>query len=694
MSATSSTATSTSPSSLVTTPATPSSATAPGSSPATTVSSSASPASSGPEQNAPVDLGTTSKPQPLRIPTVPAPMRPPPRASGITALSAVRGGQTLTTRPAALLAVPKAGTTAGQVGQVNLAVMQSQQAATVASGAPQSVNKVTVLTSTTPPAKAGTPLTAPVPRATATTIVRPPTSQFPVSIRTPSSASSPAIGTTSIRLTTTGSGAAAAGGAAGAGGQPVQFVPVSLSTTTLRPQAGAAAPGTASINVRPGTVAGAINVRPAGAGFRPATSISDAVRVTLVQSPAGAGVSRANNPGAGGATLTPTGASGFYKPVTISTGQPKLSPTGQPVRIGPVPTATRMTVVPAGAAGTGPSGATLQTVNLAPTSHINVPLAPNVLTSGGKGGAGATIQGRAIPAGKIITAAATSQAGVTIQKTGTAAVTVSQPGPGGNLTQPRTISLPYGATQVAAISKPISQAIPVARVVPQPLTSATSGGAGGANLVTITTTQAPPTGSIATVATGVPQPGSVYIARAGSQTLQPVAINLTSTTVPGGSQQPPSISLTSKIRGATLTQQSISLPTQPARLVSLQQPAVQQQQQQQQQALEAGGHDMARLIPSSPRPSILRRREGDRDHGKRKQLLIFFELPVTMFIFQTHLHRDRTAGMTMPEAPPLDPRHCRQPRHLESLEKRPETFLEAKNRISSRVPERNQGSKR
>ena len=118
-----------------------------------------------------------------------------------------------------------------------------------------------------------------------------------------------------------------------------------------------------------------------------------------------------------------------------------------------------------------PTATPLQTVGLPPTSQqINVPL-----------GSGGT---RAITAGKLIsvTGAGTGPSGpgptnpppgVTIQKS---TIPVSSP-------SPRTISLPYGAptpvaTGVATLPKPVSQAIPVARVCPQP----------GPNVVTITTT--------------------------------------------------------------------------------------------------------------------------------------------------------------------------------------------------------------
>ena len=99
---------------------------------------------------------------------------------------------------------------------------------------------------------------------------------------------------------------------------------------------------------------------------------------------------------------------------------------------GPVGPGSRMTVLPANAPGS------LQAVSLAPTSQINVPLAPGA---------------RAITAGKLINVPSGSGVGgmppsgggppgVTIQKT-------SIP-----VTSPRTISLPYGAAaQVAAIPK-------------------------------------------------------------------------------------------------------------------------------------------------------------------------------------------------------------------------------------------------
>ena len=99
-------------------------------------------------------------------------------------------------------------------------------------------------------------------------------------------------------------------------------------------------------------------------------------------------------------------------------------------------------------------------------------------------------------------------------------------------TIPRTISLPYGTTtQVSAISKPagnqIGQAIPVARVCPQPLSISSANS--GPNLVTITSSVASETstGSNPTL------PANVYVARApassSQQIGQPLAINLTST---------------------------------------------------------------------------------------------------------------------------------------------------------------------
>ena len=182
------------------------------------------------EQNQPVDLVTNK--QPLRIPTVPRPNlnlavgpRPPsssgPGAGPVAILGAAPNhppggggsGGGLQRGPVSrppLLAVPKATT---QQQQVNFAVMN---------------NKVTVLTST-PPAK-GTPLTAgTVPRATATTIIRPPTS-FPLTMKTPSSVGPsmvPGSGNTSIRLTTATPAASAS----------VQLVPMNIAAN-IRPQGG------------------------------------------------------------------------------------------------------------------------------------------------------------------------------------------------------------------------------------------------------------------------------------------------------------------------------------------------------------------------------------------------------------------------------------------------------------------------
>ena len=478
-----------------------------------TSSGGATPTGTPVDLSQPVDLATTSK-QPLRIPTVPRPtLNPAPRTTGGVA---ILGGPTPLRAqqpgPRPLLAVPKATT----AQQVNLAVM---------------TNKVTVLTST-PPAKA-TPLTgANVPRATATTIIRPPTS-YPMNkgLGTATPIGGVAGGATSIRLTTA---------TPAQGPSSVQLVPMSLPAT-IRPQS-------AGPVVRPAGMP--VSTRGGPSPFRTAP-ISDAVRVTLVQSPVPSK-----------ASPVPTTTAGFYKQVTITPpgGQKIASPNqvqSNAMRI-PAGSNTRMTVLPA---------APLQTVSLAPTSQqINVPMAPGA---------------RAISSGKIISVPGNATAGpppatpqgVTIQK---ASIPVSSQ-------SPRTISLPYGAaTQVAAISKPVSQAIPVARVCPQP------------NVVTITTT----TGNIV-AGSG----NSVFIARtgtagsAGGSGGQPVAINLSS-------NQTLNLSKPNLAGGAT----KISVPAgQQARLVNLPSTVAQTVQQQ---AVEEGGIKAA----SSPsRPSILRRREGERD---------------------------------------------------------------------------------
>ena len=493
-----------------------------------------------PDQNQPVDLATNKAPQPLRIPSVPRstltpqPVRPP-IGGGLAILGTPTGVTPIRTPARPLIAVPKPSTTAQQM---NYAMVS---------------NKVTVLTSN-PPAKAA-PLPGNMPRATATTIIRPPTS-FPLTMKTPSSVPIGAPGSgTSIRLTTAATPTNAAS---------VQLVPMTIAAANLRPQGGL------PTTVRP---AGAI---PASRGptFRPTvvSTMSDAVRVTLVQSPANA--SKAPPMGGGAATITST-TPNYYKQVTITPPNPQKitaappAPSGPTMRIGGagLPAGTsRMTVLPANAAG---PGGPLQTVSLAPaSSQINVPLAP--------GTAKAITAGRIInvPTAAGVSPSGTTPTGVTIQK---AAIPV---------TSPRTISLPYGTTQVAAIPKPVSQAIPVARVVPQP------------NVVTITTTVGgalPPSG----------QPGSVYIARTSNPVGQPMAINLSNnqtlnlSKTPGTGPPTLATPIGTKITGAAPT-----IATSAARLVNMpQQPATVQQIEQ-----------ADKLTNSPSRPSILRRREGDRDN--------------------------------------------------------------------------------
>ena len=96
---------------------------------------------------------------------------------------------------------------------------------------------------------------------------------------------------------------------------------------------------------------------------------------------------------------------------------------------------------------------------------------------------------------------------------------------------PRTISLPYGTTQVSAISKPAGHAlpvasitgVPVARVCPQPLNIPSASTIASPNLVTITSSTSTAlsvssTDNIITTPSsvqvqGIPTTGSVYIAR-------------------------------------------------------------------------------------------------------------------------------------------------------------------------------------
>lgn len=440
------------------------------------------------------------------------------RCLGNTATSAtpIRAGP-VSNRP--LLAVPKAGSGAATgSGSVNLAVM----------------NKVTVLTTSNPPNKA-TPLTGGnVPRATATTIVRPPTS-YPLTLKSPGSGATPLVSgvanTTSIRLTT------------GTPSQPssIQLVPMSTLPASIRPQNNPVRPSIPSAR--------------GPTSFRPAATISDAVTIrTLVQSPGSGKPMNTGPAGMASITTTSTG-TGFYKQVTITppNSQKPINP-GVATTTMRIPATSKMTVLP-----TPGSASPFQTVSLATTSQqINVPLAPGA---------------RAITAGKLIsvTGSTSSPPGVPPISTG-GGVTIHKSTIPVSSQSPRTISLPYGApAQVTSLPKPVSQAIPVARVCPQQ------------NVVTITTTVGNPIGSSATSGVLIPRSGT------SGNPGQAVAINLSSNQTLNltKSQQPmaPGAKITSITGNPSGGARLVSLPAQPV--------------------LEAS---------SSPsRPSILRRREGDRE---------------------------------------------------------------------------------
>ena len=232
-----------------------------------------------------------------------------------------------------------------------------------------------------------------------------------------------------------------------------------------------------------------------------------------------------------------------------------------------------------------------------------------------------------------------SSGGVTIQK---ATIGLNNQN---NIPVSRTIALPYGtssslvtSTQASMASLATSiasgkliasstnsttttlSAIPIARVCPQPLSSN--------NLVTISTSATLPGGS-------TQDGGGVYITRTNSgHPLQQLAINLSTTSSSSGTNQfgqnlAAANNSNNKVRPnlnvvTHLNLPKINLPTQPARLLNfpgqqqqhqfmMSGPAsdvshhlIEQQQQQQQQQQQ-------RLPTNSPRPSILRRREGERE---------------------------------------------------------------------------------
>ena len=238
-----------------------------------------------------------------------------------------------------------------------------------------------------------------------------------------------------------------------------------------------------------------------------------------------------------------------------------------------------------------------------------------------------------------------SSGGVTIQK---ATIGLSNQN---NTPVSRTIALPYGtssslvtSTQASMASLATSiasgkliasstnsttttlSAIPIARVCPQPLSSN--------NLVTISTSATLPGGA-------TQDGGGVYITRTNSgHPLQQLAINLSTTgssSTGGTNQFGQNLSAANKSNNKIrpnlnvvthLNLPKINLPTQPARLLNF--PGQQQQQQQQQHQFIMSGpasdvshhlieqqqqqqQQQQRLPTNSPRPSILRRREGERE---------------------------------------------------------------------------------
>ena len=236
-----------------------------------------------------------------------------------------------------------------------------------------------------------------------------------------------------------------------------------------------------------------------------------------------------------------------------------------PVR---VPIGQRVSVV---------SGAPLA-VSLTPAqTHIQVPLVP-----------GAT--GPQVQAGKRVAVAAPAGIGKLV-----AGVVATQGGP-------RTISLPYTGQTVKS-GAPATGAIPVARVVPQPAQARQDPAAGSPH-----TTSAPPSSS------------TVFLSSPHSS--QPGPVNLTVSDRSAFSTRAPAMSLPSFSQPALFyessTQNSVTITTlptdtvvapshKPATITPARITPIAPGQNAQQQPSEP-----ERLVPGSPRPSILRKRpEGD-----------------------------------------------------------------------------------
>ena len=533
--------------------------------------------------------------QTLRIPTIPtiSGIRPgsPQVIAAPQVVQGTRGGASIPRapgHPALAVAMPKVA----QGAIPNLAVVH-QVAGQAGSG-----NKVTVLQQgvaniASRGGKQTFPTGATLGGTGATTIIRPQTgTPYPVTIRAPMQAgpgqTTQGTAATAIRLTGPGSASSIGGQPSVFQEQKVHLLPVSIGTTvpsggsTRHASGGSSSLGSSNlptVSFRPGqaTIVSAprqavVTATTVAGQTSAAADSTGTVRVTLVPTPIGGSVTGGKTMVSQPSSQSSTAGVGLnspqhiYKPVTITT-HPSAAGSGsivggirtsisaaalvptpisvglttsspmtstQPVRIGPIASAARTFCTTVGSASQ-PLTVSLTPATIGP--HINVPLAPLQATSKPL----RVPVGTAVSAaGKLIVAAASNNqpppSGVTIQKTTITANTI-----------PRTISLPYGTTQVSTINKPsvpvgamTGQAIPVARVCPQPLNipsaCITSSTGQASNLVTITSSSISDNTNSGALEGNAPTSGSIYIARQPTSAQQPAAINLSSTGAGGGAK--------------------------------------------------------------------------------------------------------------------------------------------------------------
>ena len=356
----------------------------------------------------------------------------------------------------------------------------------------------------------------------------------------------------------------------------------------------------------------------AAVSFRAANPTTTVPRPALISPTAGC-VSLMQS---GTKTIVTQNPAGIFKPITTqvaAVGQAGVKASPVPVR---VPIGQRVSVV---------SGAPLA-VSLTPAqTHIQVPLVPGA--TGPQGQAGKRVAVAAPGIGKLVAGVVATQGG------------------------PRTISLPYSGQPVKA-GAPASGAIPVARVVPQPAQA-----------------RQDPAGSPHT--TSAPSSSTVFLSSPHSS--QPGPVNLTVSDRSAFSSRAPAMSLPSFSQPAlfyeSAAQNSVTITTlptdtvvapshKPAAITPARITPIAPGQNQQQPS------EPERLVPGSPRPSILRKRpEGEPPANIQGKALLQDSPPrpessgsSTISAISSEMVDEAGAGAPPPAPSSLEPSPRKKPR--------------------------------